>query len=229
MRRRPTAVPPSALAPAAHDVPRRRFLGRALAALGLGALVAGRTRPLSAAAAPADRLYAVEPFIGEIALFGFAFAPTGWAPCHGQTLPISEHPSLYSLLGNTYGGDGTTTFALPDLRGRVPLGFGAGAGLTDHVLGHQGGAETHQLLEGEMPSHTHALRADSANGVQSIPDGGLPARNPAGIPAFGLNASTALRGDAADLAGGNLPHNNMQPYLALNWCIALEGVFPPQS
>lgn len=165
-----------------------------------------------------------EPFLGEIRMMGFNFPPRGWALCDGQILPINQNQALYSLLGTTYGGDGRTTFALPDLRGRTPIHFGDG-----HALGQKSGEETHTLLAGEMPQHTHALQASP-----TAADSPQAAGNMLGTSAAAdvYNAAGNLQnmsGAAVANAGGGQAHENMQPFLALNFCIALQGLFPSRN
>jgi len=172
-----------------------------------------------------------DPFVAEIRIFPFNFAPRGWAFCDGQLLPLSQNTALFSLLGTTYGGDGKSNFALPDLQGRAPMHPGQGPGLSLHDLGETGGSETVTLLESEIPSHNHTL------GAQNIALGGVvsPAGNVLNRPASGNlydNGSPTVVAMAAEgiaPAGGDQPHNNMQPYLTLNFCIALQGVFPPRT
>jgi microcystin-dependent protein len=144
-------------------------------------------------------------------------------------LPISQYTALFAIIGTTYGGNGTTTFNLPDLRGRVPICFGQGPGLPNFDLGEASGEISHTLLSSEMPAHSHTIAAGDANGTQSTPGGAFLARDPAGSPAYGLSTGTALNLGSVSVAGSSIPHNNMQPYLTLNWCIALQGVFPPRS
>jgi microcystin-dependent protein len=179
--------------------------------------------------ATTTQLRAQDPFIAEIRMFAGNFAPRGWAFCDGQLLSISQNTALFSLLGTTYGGNGTTTFALPDLRGRVPMHAGQGPGLTDRILGEQGGEETHTLLVGELPAHSHPAYADSAVGTAAGPPGGLPGRNAAGIPAYGSAPSAMLHPGAVGVQGGGQPHNTMQPYLVINFIIALEGIYPSRN
>jgi len=173
----------------------------------------------------------MDPFVAEIRIFPFNFAPKGWAFCNGQLLPISQNTALFSLLGTTYGGDGKSTFALPNLQGNVPMHPGQGPGLTDHFLGETGGSDTVTLLQSEMPAHTHALRdhdldlgelnapannrvlAKSANATAYTAAANLVAMSPSALPPF----------------GNGLPHNNLQPYLTCNFNIALQGVFPPRG
>lgn len=168
-----------------------------------------------------------EPFVAEIRIFPFNFAPKGWAWCNGQLMPLSQNTALFSLLGTTYGGDGKSTFALPNLQGSAPMHPGQGPGLSLHDLGESGGSETVTLQQSEIPAHTHSMKAVSDdNGVSDSPQNSLPAR--AKIyntgPGNQMMASQAL-----SAAGGGLPHNNMMPYLTCYFNIALQGVFPPRS
>jgi microcystin-dependent protein len=173
-----------------------------------------------------------DPFVAEIRIFPFSFAPKGWAFCDGQLLPISQNTALFSLLGTTYGGDGKSTFALPDMEGNSPMHPGQGPGLSLHDLGEMGGSETVTLLESEIPSHTHTLRGNfnTADINDPSPARAL-ARSGTGF-LYQSNTSanlTNMSGNALTPAGGGLPHNNMMPYLTLNYCIALQGVFPPRG
>jgi microcystin-dependent protein len=190
-----------------------------------------------------------DTFVGQIHLFPFNFPPTGYAFCEGQLLPISQNTALFSLLGTTYGGDGKSTFALPDLRGRVALGEGQGPGLSSRLLGESDGDETVTLLASEIPAHSHAIdvskltaaaKSRNAAGNQQSPVGGVPASDAAGAPPSYSNAApdsnmhaaavtVGLSAAATDPAGSNLTHSNLQPYLTLHFCIALQGVFPPRS
>ena len=185
--------------------------------------IAGLCVLLLAAAVPAQ---AQDQYIGEIRMFAGTFAPRGWAFCEGQLLSIAQYTALFSLLGTTYGGDGRTTFALPDLRGRVPMHPGQGPGLSLRRLGEKGGVEQHTLTTQELPPHTHALYADSSVGTSSGPGGLAPARNAAGIPQYGPGSNVTLDASAVGTTGGGQPHSIMQPYLAVNYIIALEGIFP---
>lgn len=172
-----------------------------------------------------------DPFVAEIRIFPFNFAPKGWAFCNGQLLPISQNTALFSLLGTTYGGNGKSTFALPNLQGSAPMHPGQGPGLSLHDLGEIGGSETVTLLESELPLHTHTMQAsaDPADVQAGSPSRSL-ARSSNGN-AYNSSAAGLVPLNAASLApaGGDAPHNNMMPYLTVNFCIALQGVFPPRS
>jgi len=198
-------------------IPRRNFLSRFLAFAAGGALAGPAARAFAAPSATS----ATDPFVGEIAMVGFNFAPVGWALCQGQLLPIAQYSALFSLIGTYYGGNGTTNFALPNLQGRVPLSMGAG-----FVIGQSGGESAHVLTTNEIPAHSHALMADAANGTSETPTGLHPARNPAGLPTYGAGAAAAMAANTIATAGGSQPHNNLQPYLTLNFIIALQGIYP---
>jgi microcystin-dependent protein len=171
----------------------------------------------------------MDPFVAEIRIFPFNFAPTGWAFCDGQILPLSQNTALFSLLGTTYGGDGKSTFALPDLQGRAAMQQGQGPGLSLRDLGQEGGSDTVTLLTSEIPVHTHSANASAADGISTAPTDQLFAQG-VGVSIWGTNApNTQFNASAIAPAGGGLPHNNMQPYLTLQYCIALQGVFPPHS
>ena len=170
-----------------------------------------------------------EPFVGEIRMFGFNFAPQGWALCNGQLLPISQNTALFSLLGTTYGGDGRTTFALPDMRSRVPVCQGQGPGLSSYAEGQAGGAETVTLAAAQMPGHTHPVKASSSAAASDQPEGRALARSASHIYTAKPDASTVMNTDMLGDAGGSQPHDNIQPYLAVNFCIALNGIFPSRS
>src|SRR5690242_5317256 len=163
------------------------------------------------------------PFLGEIRIFAGNFAPRGWALCNGQLLAISQNTALFSLLGTTYGGNGQTTFALPDLRGRVPIGTGQGRGLTARNLGEVAGTETLTLDATQMPAHTHAAGASAGNGAADSPTGRVLARMPGAIPQYGAASNADMAAAAAANSGGNQPHNNMQPFLTVTYIIALQG------
>ncbi len=167
-----------------------------------------------------------EPFIGEIRMAGFNFEPVGWAFCDGRLLSIAGNTALFSLLGTMYGGDGHTTFALPDLRGRAPMHAGDGPGLTPRSLGESGGAETVVLTPDQVPEHTHAMQAVSSAGNSGSPAGAVPA-NSGTIPLYaGGSPDTPLSAAAVAPAGDEQPHNNLMPYLTANFIIALQGIFP---
>jgi microcystin-dependent protein len=167
----------------------------------------------------------MEPFIGEIRLVAFNFAPKGWAICAGQLLPINQNQALFALLGTTYGGDGRTTFALPDLRGRVPVGAGQPPAGSDYQLGATGGEETVALKTRQLPSHGHAVHASSAAGTTKSPATAYPARGGAYSAGHDVRMKAAMIGRT----GGGESHENRPPYLSLNYVIALQGIFPPQN
>jgi microcystin-dependent protein len=175
-----------------------------------------------------------DPFVAEIRIFPFNFAPKGWAFCDGQILPLSQNTALFSLLGTTYGGDGKSTFALPNLQGSAPMHPGQGPGLSLYDLGQIGGTSTVTLLQSEIPVHPHNVgMANTATGDSLTPVGCTWATTPSGrglLFVYNSGPATAKMLATAILpTGGSLPHNNMQPYLTLNFCIALQGVFPPRT
>jgi microcystin-dependent protein len=168
-----------------------------------------------------------DPFVAEIRIFGFNFAPTGWAKCNGQLLPLSQNTALFSLLGTMYGGDGKSTFALPDLQGSVPVQTGQGQGLSEYFEGQTGGAEYITLLQTEMPVHTHAWQANAAPATLNAPDTGRALARSVGGTAFkAIAPDSQMAFQTLSVTGGSLPHNNLQPYLVLNFCIAMQGIFP---
>ena len=172
-----------------------------------------------------------DPFVAEIRIFPFNFAPKGWAWCNGQLLPLSQNTALFSLLGTTYGGNGKSNFALPDLQGRAPMHPGQGPGLSLHDLGEIGGSETVTLLESEIPAHSHPLMSLGAPANRTSPAGNTIARPSAGtafVPPAGAPL-VPMAPDALAPAGGDQPHNNMMPFLTFYFCIALQGVFPPRT
>jgi microcystin-dependent protein len=172
----------------------------------------------------------MDPFVAEIRIFPFNFAPKGWAWCDGQLLPLSQNTALFSLLGTTYGGNGKSNFALPDLQGRAPMHPGQGPGLSLHDLGETGGSETVSLLESEIPSHSHQMKAASAQAdLQDPASNRVLARSQPGFAYIPGNQNTNLNDNALAPAGGDQPHNNMQPYLTFYFNIALQGVFPPRT
>jgi microcystin-dependent protein len=174
-----------------------------------------------------------DPFVAEIRIFPFNFAPKGWAWCDGQLMPLSQNTALFSLLGTTYGGDGKSNFALPDLQGRAPMHPGQGPGLSLHDLGETGGSETVTLLESEIPAHAHAVQAQNFPGSDNVPTANDLSRAAAGLNAYAAGSPApplvAMAPEALAPAGGDQPHNNLQPYLTFYFCIALQGVFPPRG
>lgn len=170
-----------------------------------------------------------QPFIGQISMFGGNFAPNGWAFCDGQLLAISQFDALFSLIGTIYGGDGRTTFALPDLRGRLPIHMGQGPGLTNRTIGEQGGSEAVTLSPSDLPAHSHAMSASTGIGANSSPQGAVVASG-GGVSVYRPGApSVPMAGDAIAPAGGNQSHQNMHPYQTINYIIALYGIFPSRS
>jgi microcystin-dependent protein len=172
----------------------------------------------------------MEPYIGQVCLFGFNYAPRGWAFCNGQLMSIGQNSALFSLLGTTFGGDGISTFALPDLRGRVAINQGDQPGLSKYAMGQTGGSETVTLNVTQMPQHVHAGQLHASNGAanQEEAQNHLLAETAVYTDAAAnqvMNASAVTVGPT----GGNQPHPNLQPYLTLNYCIALEGVYPPRT
>jgi microcystin-dependent protein len=174
----------------------------------------------------------VDPFVAEIRIVPFNFAPKGWAFCDGQLMPLSQNTALFALLGTYYGGDGKSTFALPNLQGAVPLHAGQGQGLTERFLGEMGGSSFVTLLESEMPVHTHALNATTSPSTTTLPAANTSFGRSVGGSFYKGNAPTVfgplttMAPQTLTPAGGSLPHNNLQPYLTLNYIIALQGVFP---
>jgi microcystin-dependent protein len=171
----------------------------------------------------------MDPFVAEIRIFPFNFAPKGWAFCDGQIMPLSQNTALFSLLGTTYGGDGKSNFALPNLQGNAPMHPGQGPGLSLHDLGESGGSETVTLLASEIPTHSHSLVASQGDASSQSPSSQLPATG-IGVGMYAAKTGLAgLNGNALTPAGGSQPHNNMMPYLTLNFCIALQGIYPPRT
>jgi len=175
------------------------------------------------------------PFVAEIRIFPFNFAPQGWAFCNGQIMPISQNTALFSLLGTTYGGDGKSNFALPNLQGNAPMHWGQGPGLSMHDLGETGGSDTVTLLQSEMPSHTHAIncvdgarvggQSGSPTNATLVKTGGTPTN----AYTSGATQNQTMPSNMVAVVGGSQPHNNLMPYLTLNFCIALQGVYPPRT
>ena len=169
------------------------------------------------------------PIIGSISMIAFNFEPRGWAFCSGQLLQINEYDALFSLLGTTYGGDGQNTFALPDLRGRVPIHQGTGSGLSTYTLGESGGTESVTLISNQMPGHNHSLAVNSNGGTSDNPASNYMASNSEGFKHYSNSAGSNGNGASIVNAGGNQPHNNMPPYLCVNFIIALEGIYPSRN
>lgn len=180
----------------------------------------------------------MEPFLGQIMAVGFNFAPRGWALCNGQLLAISQNTALFSLLGTMYGGDGRTTFALPDLRGRAPIHYGTGPGLSPHVIGQKSGSETTTITVGNLPSHSHTFNVGTADASQNdatigamltspvIPDG----RSVTDVNGYAPGTpTTSLNSATVGNTGSSLPFNNMPPYIVINYVIALQGIFPSRN
>lgn len=172
-----------------------------------------------------------DPFVAEIRIFPFNFAPTGWALCNGQLLPISQNTALFSLLGTTYGGDGKSNFALPNLQGSSPMQQGQGPGLSLRGLGEVGGEQNVTLLQSEMPSHNHGVQAGVGGGQPGPGNNAWASGLKTGPSLYSpSNANNVpMNPTALSISGGNLPHNNMQPYLCLTFCICLQGIFPPRT
>ncbi len=172
----------------------------------------------------------MDPFVAEIRIFPFNFAPKGWAFCDGQILPLSQNTALFSLLGTTYGGDGKSNFALPNMQGNAPMHPGQGPGLSLHDLGEMGGAESVTLLQSEIPAHSHGVMAATIDNA----DSNVPTNNNIGkasTKVFNIaiaGSQVQMNPSTIGITGSSLPHNNMMPYLTLNFCIALQGVYPPR-
>ena len=171
-----------------------------------------------------------EPFISQITITAFNFAPRGYALCDGQLLPINQNQTLYALIGTRYGGDGRTTFALPDLRGRVPLQFDTDASPSPLPIGRNGGEETHQLTVSEMPSHSHSLKATANDATGAAPNSDQILATSTGSELYGAsNNLVSMDAEAISSVGGSQSHNNMMPFLTVNFCIALQGTFPSRN
>ena len=171
-----------------------------------------------------------EPFVAQIQIFGFNFPPQGWAFCQGQLLPISQNTALFSLLGTQFGGDGRSNFALPNLQASVPIGQGTGPGLTPRNMGDSGGEAFVTILSTQLAGHTHPANCNNAIGTSYDPAGQVWSQDAGGNQEYGGGAPAGHMSPNAILpAGGGQPHNNLQPYLTLNYCIAMQGIYPPRS
>lgn len=172
----------------------------------------------------------MEEYLGAIKIFAFNFPPRGWMTCAGQIVSIAQNQALFALLGTQYGGNGTTTFALPDLRGRVPMGYGVGPGLSNYAIGQVGGSETVTLTSNNLPAHSHSLNAYSEAGNVGAPSGALPASSGGLDPEYRTSGTLVPMGpNAIGASGGNQPFNNLQPFLGVNYCICVEGIFPSRN
>lgn len=177
-----------------------------------------------------QKAFCQDAYIGEIRMFAGTFAPSGWAKCEGQILSIAQNTALFSLLGTTYGGDGQTTFALPDLRGRVPMAPGQGPGLSPRTLGEVTGSETNTLTVAQMPAHNHTVNASTADGDQNVPTSTFPANTKTLDKEYAAaGANTQMHPSMIGMSGGSQPVNNVQPSLSVTFIIALQGIYPPQN
>jgi microcystin-dependent protein len=210
--------------------PARRSLLKRLTGVVAGSLLAGPLQALLGRATPAAAGTLTgggEPLLGEIILLACNFEPRGYAFCDGRVLPIAQYTALFSLLGFTYGGDGQRTFALPDLRGRLPIGAGQGPGLSPYYLGQAGGTEAETLTLDQLPAHTHALTYSTALGTVGSPEGAYLASNASGLAQYEAAGTGSMAPTSS--TGGGQAHSNMQPFLALNYCIAMNGVYPQRN
>jgi len=195
-----------------------------------GLTAAGLIATAAIASDPQEAQAGMDPFIGEIMMVGYNFCPRGWTEANGQLLAISSNTALFSLYGTTYGGDGRTTFALPDLRGRVPMHTGRGPGLSDQRLGAKGGSETNTLNVTQLPPHSHSLNALSTGATGGAPAGGVLADTGRdSIYSNSASPDTSLNSASIGNAGGGQPVNNMQPYQVIRFCVALQGIFPSRN
>ena len=174
----------------------------------------------------------MNPYLGMIVIFGFNFAPVGWALCNGALLSISQNTALFALLGTTYGGNGVNTFGLPDLQGRIPVGMGNGIGLSPYVIGQTGGTESVTLTISQIPAHNHVINGTNSLGNVSNPSNAFPANTGDLDPEYNTSNSpnsVTMNPNVISMTGGSQAHNNIQPYLAINYCIAMQGIFPSRS
>lgn len=169
------------------------------------------------------------PYLGSIMMVGFSFAPIGWLLCNGQLLPILTNDALFTLIGTTYGGDGISTFGLPNLQSRLPIGQGQGLGLSSYILGQMSGTEEVTLTANQIPAHNHSINASTASGTAGTPSNNFIAQNADGIDSFSGSSNGLLNTGEMGATGGNQAHSNIQPYLSIYFCIATEGIFPLQS
>lgn len=219
---------------------RRNFMRKSAAAL-FGAVVLTKAEDLLSMTSKTGFIYikqngeiinnykpsaGIDPYIGEIAIFAFNYAPQGYAFCNGQLLSTTSYNSLFTILGTTYGGNGTTNFAVPDFRGKAPVSFGTGTGLSTYNLGDMAGVESVALSLSELPAHNHSLNIYSGEGSTTTDSGNYVAQYGEGIKSFSNSSDTSMNSNAIGSAGGSQAHTNMQPYLALNYCIALQGIYP---
>ncbi len=170
-----------------------------------------------------------QPFLGQISMFAGTFAPRGYSYCSGQLVPIDQNDALFALIGTTYGGDGQTTFALPDMRGRLPISQGTLSGGSSYVIGQAAGTETVTLTSNQMPIHSHTFPSNSASGTAVSPSGGVIASTSLGPFATGATTDTAMNVASLGVAGGNQPHDNIMPFLCVGFIIAMEGIFPARN
>lgn len=229
----------------------RRHFFRTAAGLGAGAAMGGLMMPDEAWAASEERAarfgitpgtvvdaqgrpmqpssQITDPFIGLIIMVPYNFPPRGWAFCNGQLLSIAQNTALFSLLGTTYGGNGQTTFALPNLQGRFPMHWGNGPGLSPRSLGETAGSESVTLLSTQMPAHNHQITVQTDPGTTDSPSGAYPARPASSIPQYGTTPGGTLNAATVSAAGGSQPHDNMPPYQTVSFCIALQGIYPSRD
>lgn len=213
---------------------RRGFLKGITKLVGGTTLLAASTslitsKVIKAASYRKSYLAEATPYLGSICMVGFNFAPIGWALCNGQLLPISQYDALFALIGTTYGGDGQNTFALPNLQGRFPIHRGLGPGLPQYTLGESGGQESVTLTLNQIPVHNHTLAVNTNGGSSDNPTGNYMASNSEGIKYFSSSAGSSANAGSIGITGGSQPHNNMPPYLCVNFIIAIEGIYPPQN
>lgn len=205
---------------------RKKFIQSLLGLAGLS-LISKESFSREETPKPSAAAMLADPFIGTVALFAFNYPPRDWLFCHGQILPINDYQALFSLLGTRYGGDGKTNFALPDLRGRMPVGVGQGAG-NNFVLGQTGGTATNTISVSQLPSHSHSFNVSANSGNSFVAAGNFPANNRDGILHYGTTANQTMASQAISATGGGQALDNMPPLLGLNYCIAVDGIYPPQ-